>query len=356
MESLSSALLPLAQQGYIPDFLLRFGIRSLLQSTLSECRSIPMNNNDQLFAQDLIRRPNIAEATDVANKQHYEVSYEFYRLMLGPRFKYSSCLYQSPTTTLQEAEETMLNLTCERAEISNIDNINNKPITILDLGCGWGSLTLWILSKYPNLNLHITCVSNSSSQREFILQQAKQLGIDDHRLTAITCNVNVLEFPASSFDRVISIEMFEHMKNYQILLNRIAKWLKPDTGKLFVHIFTHKHHSYHFEKGWMAETFFTGGTMPSQNLLSQFDQDLIIERQWHVNGKHYSRTLEDWLKRLDHNKNLVLPELTKIYGAGKEQEWFMNWRLFNLACSELFNYNDGEEWFVTHYLFRTRKG
>jgi len=236
----------------------------------------------------------------------------------------------------------MLELVCERSELDSL-----KPgQTVLDLGCGWGSCALYIAKKYPHLDVY--CVSNSNSQREFISNKAESFGI--RNLTPRTCDINELSYEEDKFDRVVSNEMFEHMKNYEKLLGNISKWLKPD-GKLFVHIFTHREFTYHFEKGWMAENFFTGGTMPGRHLLAYFNKDLVIEEQWAVNGKHYSKTLEAWLERLDENKPRVLELFRKTYGAGNEKKWLFNWRLFNIACSEFFGLHDGNEWFVSHYRF-----
>ena len=338
----SSRLLFLVEQGYVPDALLRVGMRRLMAQTLAECAARGAEATDAAkFAAKLRQRP-VAEATEKANEQHYEVDADFYSLMLGPRFKYSCAVWPRPDTTLAEAEEAMLALTCERAGVG-LPEVRS----ILDMGCGWGSLTLYVLEKFPNVR--VTCVSNSNSQREFILAKAAKLGASD-RLSAHTMDANVMEFPPDSFDRVVSVEMFEHMKNYEVLFGRIAKWLKPG-GKLFFHVFTHYKYSYHFQDGWMSENFFTGGTMPSQDLYLEFQRDLTFEQRWTVNGQEYSKTLEAWLQKLDENKDKVLPVLGRIYGKGNEYKWYMNWRLFNMACSELFNLNGGTEYPVTHYLF-----
>jgi len=321
---------------YLPDFFVRFGMRRLLQSTLNE-----LVLADEEFAKDLKTRP-IAESTQKANEQHYEVPAQVYEVMLGPWLKYSSGYWPKEETTLKESEEAMLNLMCERAELSA-----SGIQTVLDLGCGWGSAALFIATKYPNLQ--VTCVSNSESQREYIKAKAERLGLSN--VTPVTQDANVMTFPPGSFDRIVSNEMLEHMKNYEKLFKKIASWLTPN-GKIFIHIFTHKNKSYHFEKGWMAETFFTGGTMPSAHLLTLFQDDLKLEEQWKVNGKHYSRTLETWLVQLDANRENLRPVFQEVYGNAKM--WHNNWRLFNMACSELFRFNDGEEWFVSHYRFAKR--
>jgi cyclopropane-fatty-acyl-phospholipid synthase len=305
----------------------------LLQSTLND-----VVKTDEEFAADLKTRA-IAESTRKANEQHYEVPAAVYEAMLGPWLKYSSGYWPNDDSTLQGSEEAMLNWMCERAELG-LPGVK----TVLDLGCGWGSAALYIASKYPHLQ--ITCVSNSESQREFIKKKAERMGLTN--VTPVTQDANVMTFPENSFDRIVSNEMLEHMKNYQKLFRKIATWLKPK-GKIFIHIFTHKNKSYHFEKGWMAETFFTGGTMPSAALLTHFQDDLKLEEQWKVNGKHYSKTLEAWLVRLDQNKSKLAPVFKEVYGDANA--WHQNWRLFNMACSELFRFNDGEEWFVSHYRF-----
>ena len=323
---------------YIPDTVLRFGMRRLLQSTLNQT-VIP----DEKFAEQLKARP-IAEATQKANEQHYEVPAAVYEAMLGPWLKYSSGYWTSPTISLQESEEQMLMLMCERAELGK-----QGVTSVLDLGCGWGSAALFIASKYPHLK--VTCVSNSESQREYIKKKAESMGLTN--VFPVTQDANVMAFPPESFDRIVSNEMLEHMKNYEKLFAKVASWLKKD-GKIFIHIFTNGTRSYHFEKGWMAETFFTGGTMPSAQLLTYFQSDLKLEEQWKVNGNHYSQTLEAWLQKFDNNREDLLPILDGVYGKGKGKEWHQNWRLFLMACSELFRFSNGEEWFVSHYRFVKR--
>ncbi len=289
-----------------------------------------------------LKTMNIAIAQDKANQQHYEVPDEFYLAVLGPRLKYSCCLFEKDTTTLVKAEILMLDLYCERAELKD-------GMTLIDLGCGWGSLSLYLAAKYPNSN--ITSISNSNSQREFIMAMAAKRRLSN--VTVYTGDISTYDLPLSHHgraDRVLSIEMFEHMKNYQLLLRKVSRWLTPN-GKLFIHIFAQKDSPYHFRDSWMAENFFTGGTMPSVDLFLYFQDDLKIENQWIINGVHYQRTLEAWLQLMDSKKAYVLSLFTKCYGAGEELKWYVKWRLFFISCAEFFGLKDGEENLVAHYLF-----
>eukprot|EP00195_Chlamydomonas_chlamydogama_P012777 CAMPEP_0202892108 /NCGR_PEP_ID=MMETSP1392-20130828/1933_1 /ASSEMBLY_ACC=CAM_ASM_000868 /TAXON_ID=225041 /ORGANISM="Chlamydomonas chlamydogama, Strain SAG 11-48b" /LENGTH=354 /DNA_ID=CAMNT_0049575989 /DNA_START=138 /DNA_END=1202 /DNA_ORIENTATION=+ len=341
-EQLISAFIAATENGYVPDFLLRPAIRYLLSLRAKE---VPKTLEGQLdymakFVADLKTMP-VAINTSDANEQHYEVPTEYYLLCLGKHLKYSSCLYNSPRDTLSEAEANMLGLYVQRAELVDGQDV-------LELGCGWGSMSLFMAAAFPNSR--ITAVSNSRTQREFIMGQAKERGITN--LQVITANM--VDFkPPGTYDRVVSIEMFEHMKNYAELLRRVSTWLKP-AGKLFVHIFTHRSTPYHFETqssaDWMTKYFFAGGTMPSIDLLLHFQDHLALQRQWYVNGVHYSRTLEAWLRKQDEHRD----EVMSVFGRAYKQEawvWYNRWRMFYIACSELFRYNKGEEWGVTHYLF-----
>ncbi|HOZ87777.1 MAG TPA: class I SAM-dependent methyltransferase, partial [Bacteroidia bacterium] len=284
----------------------------------------------------------IAVNTSEANEQHYEVPTQFYRYCLGPHLKYSSGYWKENVTDLSQSEKDMLELTCERAELTNGQ-------TVLELGCGWGSLSLFMAAKYPDSNF--TGVSNSHTQKIYIDEQARLNGI--HNLTIITADINSFTTD-STFDRVVSVEMFEHLRNYKLLFKKITTFLKTN-GKMFVHVFTHKIYAYKFEvkdeSDWMSRYFFTGGIMPSNDLFSYFDDELTIVNQWAVNGLHYSKTSEAWLKNMDKHKAEILPIFGKTYGNDQALKWWVYWRIFFMACAELWGYNKGTEWMVCHYLF-----
>jgi len=332
----------LLEKNLLPDWLIRIGIRRLLAQRIREESA---HYDRAAYVADLKTRP-IAEETRAANEQHYEVPTDFYRLCLGRRLKYSGCFYQTGSESLNEAEEAMLALYVERGRLEDGQSV-------LELGCGWGSLSLYLAERLPHSR--ITGVSNSRTQKEYIDAEAARRGLGN--LQIITCDMNAFDLPGAQFDRVVSVEMFEHMKNYQRLLANVARWLKPD-GLLFVHIFTHHRLSYHFiprdATDWMARYFFTGGQMPAHDLLPAFDDTLQLVQDWKVNGRHYQQTAEHWLQNMDRHRSEVLPLFAQTYGKDAVTRWWVYWRVFYMACAELWGYRNGEEWLVSHYLFRRR--
>ena len=341
-------LLGLCERGYIPDAMTRLGIRRRCAQRLREAREggddATRARFDALIAE--LELSPLALHTDAANEQHYELPARFFGLCLGPRLKYSSAYYPRGDETLAEAEEAMLALYGERAQLADGQEI-------LELGCGWGSLTLWMAQRYPYAR--ITAVSNSRPQRAFIEARCRALGIDN--VSVITQDVNRLALDAARYDRVVSIEMFEHLRNYRTLFARIASWLAPQ-GKLFVHIFCHRELMYPFETdgedNWMGRHFFTGGLMPSAATLTRFQHDLALESQWDLSGVHYRNTANHWLANQDANRDEVLRVLESAYGRAGAALWAQRWRMFWMSCAELFGYREGEEWKVAHYRFARR--
>jgi len=334
----------LVEQDKVPDFLLRKGIRNLLAQRLKDEDKGGVEAQQEHLAQiiAMLKASSIAVNTADANQQHYEVPTEFYQYCLGKHLKYSSGYWKPGVADIDTSERDMLLLTCERAELANGQNV-------LELGCGWGSLSLFMSAKYPKSTF--TVVSNSRTQKIHIDEQARERGIKN--LTVVTADMNTFAIDAK-FDRVVSVEMFEHMRNYELLMRKVASFLKPD-GKLFIHIFTHKEYAYLFEVNdetdWMSKYFFTGGIMPSDDLMFYFNDDLIVEKHWHVSGTHYAKTSEAWLKNMDAHKVQIMPLFEQTYGKDQAVKWWVYWRLFYLACAELWNYNQGNEWMVSHYLF-----
>ncbi|MGB5517578.1 MAG: cyclopropane-fatty-acyl-phospholipid synthase family protein [Gammaproteobacteria bacterium] len=334
----------LTESGYVPDGLVRRGIRKLLKQRLEEIHAADiarMAEKQNAFVQHM-DEADIALLPDLANEQHYEVPQEFYQYVLGPHAKYSCCYWPETAKSLADAEQAGLELTCQHADIE--DGMN-----ILELGCGWGSLTLWIASRYPASS--ITAVSNSHSQGEYIRNKASELGLNN--VEVVTADMNDFD-TEKTYDRVVSVEMFEHMRNYREMFRRINGWLVPG-GKFFMHIFVHRSVPYLFEdrdaSDWMSRYFFSGGMMPSDDLPMFFQDDLKIEMRWRWDGTHYQKTSEAWLQNLDNNRDKVWPVLEKTYGRDFAKMWFMRWRMFFLAVAELFGYDGGSEWFVSHYLF-----
>jgi cyclopropane-fatty-acyl-phospholipid synthase len=325
----------LLERGLVPDPLLRAAIRL-------NCARRLRHERRHGVALDAFARASrslpIALVPERANEQHYEVPAAFFRLCLGPRLKYSACLWPEGTTTLDTAEEAMLALTCERAGIED-------GMDVLDLGCGWGSLTFWLRERYPGTR--VVAMSNSASQKMFLESEVARRGVEG--IEVVTADVNTFDTDRR-FDRVVSIEMLEHVRNHEALLARIASWLRPD-GRLFAHVFSHRHHAYAFERSWMARTFFSGGTMPAHDLLPRYQRDLRLVEDWVLDGTHYRRTAEAWLDRLDANADAASSVLADVVGDDDAALWLARWRVFFLACAELFGYHQGREWGVSHYVF-----
>ena len=337
----------LAESGLVPDWMCRRGIRNLIGRRLKEeDRGSDSDNAAKLtsFVEALKESP-LALQPEKPNEQHYELPPEFFKLVLGSHLKYSCCYWPEGTGSLDQAEEAALRITCQRSQLEDGQEI-------LELGCGWGSLSLWMADQYPASR--ILAMSNSHLQKEFIEGEAARRGLSN--LEVITSDINQFQ-TTQTFDRVVSVEMFEHARNYQLLLARIASWLRPN-GKLFVHVFSHRQFAYPFETegadNWMGRFFFTGGVMPSDDLLPRFQDDLKLEEQWRLNGSHYARTARSWLDKLDQNEELVLAVLAQAYGEENAKTWLARWRLFFMSCEELFAYRQGKEWGVSHYRFVNR--
>jgi cyclopropane-fatty-acyl-phospholipid synthase len=334
----------IVERDLVPDWILRIGVRGLLKDRLrEEDRGSEAAQRAHLLSHvATLKASPLAVHTPSANEQHYEVPTEFFSHVLGRHHKYSCGLWHDGDT-LDASELRMLDLTAERAQLADGQHV-------LDLGCGWGSFSLYAAARYPNSR--ITGVSNSHSQREFIEGQARQRGLNN--LTIITADINSFD-TTQVFDRIVSIEMMEHVRNYQKLFQKVARWMHRDS-LLFSHIFTHRRFAYLFEVrdagDWMAEHFFTGGQMPSNDLFLYFQDDLSIRDHWVINGRHYQQTAEAWLVRMDQNRDNIMALFARVYGADQARRWFVRWRLFFIACAESWGYRGGEEWLVSHYLFR----
>ena len=335
--SLISSVIGTAERVPLPDLVIRAAIQRLCSRTATR---LARGNaeSDAVFADDMAARA-IAEHTGAANAQHYEVPAAFFARVLGPNRKYSSFFYKGAESTLQEAEEEALRQTVAHADLADGQSI-------LELGCGWGSLSLWMARQFRNAE--ITAVSNSHSQREYIEHEAAARGLGNLRV--ITADMNVFH-PEQKFDRVVSIEMFEYMMNWRELMTRVKSWLAPD-GRFFLHIFTHRAGAYLFDRAdgedWIAQHFFTGGVMPSHHLIRQYSDLFEVEKEWRWSGSHYQRTALDWLANFDAHRDEIESILRSVYGTDTNL-WMRRWRWFFLATAGLFGYADGSEWGVSHY-------
>jgi cyclopropane-fatty-acyl-phospholipid synthase len=335
------------EQGVIPDAIVRAGIARLLRERLAEIRADDAGAAAELTEQFIaaMREAPIALLPEKANAQHYEVPADFFEHVLGRHRKYSACFWDGKHDDLDSAEAAALALTCERAGLEDGQQI-------LELGCGWGSLTSWIAARYPRSQ--ITAISNSRSQREYIEAHLLQRGLTNVRV--VTCDMNAFE-PEARFDRIVSVEMFEHLRNWPEAFARVRRWLLPE-GRFFMHVFVHRGTPYAFEArgadDWMSEHFFSGGMMPSDELVARFQDDLRLVRRWRWDGTHYERTANAWLHRMDVNRARIWPILVRTYGAGEAALWWTRWRLFFLSCAELFGYDGGQQWWVSHYLLAPR--
>jgi cyclopropane-fatty-acyl-phospholipid synthase len=334
----------LAEWGLLPDAVVRFGIRRRLAAIREGLRFASPSLLEEArtaFVDDLTKGPAAREQKRV-NRQHYALPPSFFRTFLGPWRKYSCCHWPQDVTCLEEAEVAMLELTASRAQIA-------PGQRVLDLGCGWGSFSLWAAERYPTARFH--ALSNAGPQVEFIRARAGAMGLTN--LTAERADVTCYD-TRELYDRVVSVEMFEHIRNWGQLMGKVARWLEPD-GKCFLHFFCHKNMPYLYADGdpsdWMGYHFFAGGMMPSFDLPRYFQEDLLVENSWPVNGVHYVRTLESWLRRMDGQREEIVPLLQKTYGPGWRQ-WQGRWRIFLMACSELFGIGRGNEWFVAHHLLK----
>ncbi len=335
------------EQGLVPDRVVRLGIRRLLKERLAEVHASDAEaaeEANQAFI-DAMRRAPIALLPEKANEQHYEVPAEFFAAALGPHRKYGSCWWGDGMEDLVQAEAAALRITCERAGLRDGQDV-------LELGCGWGSLSLWMADRYRNS--HVTVVSNSHSQRRYIEEQAQARGLVN--LQVITCDINQFDTRAGHFDRVVSVEMFEHLRNWPHVFARVAGWLKPE-GRFFMHVFAHRGAPYAFVErdasDWMSRHFFSGGMMPGDDLALNFQDDLRLIKRWRWDGTHYQKTAEAWLRNMDESRAALMPLMVATYGDAADA-WWQRWRLFFMSVAELFGYENGQQWWVSHYLFARR--
>jgi cyclopropane-fatty-acyl-phospholipid synthase len=338
-----AGLISWIEKGVLPDRLVRACIRSLLRARLQkESTQRYEERYSRLYAfRDQLKKEPIARSVETANAQHYEVPADLFKTFMGPHLKYSSGYWSDQATTLAESEKKMLTLTCERAEIEDGQHI-------LELGCGWGSLSLWMARTYPRAR--ITAVSNSTTQKAYIDSHALP------NLNVITADMNTFSTD-TTYDRIVSIEMFEHMRNWPKLLERIQGWLTPE-GRLFIHIFVHRELAYVFndqgQVNWMSDHFFKEGMMPAEPLLNICNDALIVEKMWRVNGTHYGKTLRAWLENIDKHRTRALHSLTVNADPKQARIQWRRWRIFFMACEELFNWGGGNEWYIAHYRLRKR--
>ncbi|MET0378864.1 MAG: cyclopropane-fatty-acyl-phospholipid synthase family protein [Spongiibacteraceae bacterium] len=344
---LNELIISRVERGLLPDILVRAGIRRLLKQRLREIGVGDAAKTAALRREfiDTLRHSPVALLPQKANEQHYEVPAEFFGAVLGQHRKYSCCYWPDGIADLDGAEAAALQVTCERAGLANHQDI-------LELGCGWGSLSLWMATHYPDA--HITAVSNSHSQRQYIEDQARERGIAN--LQVITCDMN--EFDSTQrFDRIVSVEMFEHMRNWPELFRRVSTWLQPD-GRFFMHVFVHRSTPYEFierdASDWMSRHFFAGGMMPSDDLPEQFQEHLQLLEHWRWDGHHYERTCNAWLQNMDSQRAQLWPLFESTYGSVAARQWWERWRIFFMSCAELFGYDNASEWWVSHYLLERR--
>jgi cyclopropane-fatty-acyl-phospholipid synthase len=348
MDFIIQKSLKLVESGLVPDQAIRAAIRALSKKRLIQEGRYDPEQGAQRYMDvlNILKLSEIAIETDKANEQHYELPTAFFQAVLGKRLKYSACYFANDKTTLDEAEAHSLKIYSERAQLKDGQHI-------LELGCGWGSFTLWMAERYPNAK--ITAVSNSATQRQHILAEAEKRGLGN--IEILTCDVNVLELKANTFDRVVSVEMFEHVRNYQKLFEKIQSWLKVD-GKLWCHIFCHRFLHYPFEikseYDWMSRYFFTGGLMPASSTFLHFQDHLELSQHWQWSGTHYEKTANAWLENMDRHADQLKPLFEQVY-AKEADAWWQRWRIFFMACAELFGFEQGQEWVIGHFLFKKKE-